>query len=186
MTTFRDVPNWYNMRIQKMYRKNAKIILGCPDVLKRNHLIHGCTKCLKVRPRIDEAPVQYVFDRMYSINDSSYERFCLRTFVTRGRQVCTSVEFPLPKITSQHITRIPQFYDPAAGLVYDCFTSEEDIEKNSSIYYVRKAHKVCAEYGLTYCQMLITRKEFVVINQAPINGFDELSYKLLVEFNKQK
>lgn len=166
MPIFKDVPEWYRERLSKMYRINAKVVLRCPHVMSTNHLIgHGCKYCHKIKIYKNEAPVFYLLNRGYFIRNDAYERFCLRKFVARGIKVETSFEFPTPKITSQHITRIPQFFDPHTGTVYDCFNSEEDIEKNSSIYYIRRAHKICAEYKLRYCQVLITRKEFVIINE---------------------
>lgn len=181
MRTFRDVPHWYEERLRKTYRKNTDKILRCPNVYKTNHLIQGCVVCNSVGRYKGEDFVPYIYDRVYLMPNNPYLRFCIRAFVDRNRYIYTSVEFPTPKITSQNITRIPQFYDPLANLIYDCFVDEEDLDKNSNPYFINKAHRVCSEYGLHYCQVLINKKTFSVVHQQPIAKVDDAAYKSLVK-----
>ena len=181
MPIFRDVPKWYEDRLRKMYRKNTDKILRCPNIHRINHLTKGCALCSKFSIYTGEGFVGYCYDRMYLIRDSAYDRFCLRRLTDKERYLQTSIEFPTPKITSKNITRIPQFYEPATGIIYDCFPSIDDIAVNSSAYYINRAHKVCAEYGLRYYQLLINKKEFEVVNRQPMKDVDEAEHKMLLK-----
>lgn len=181
MRIFRDVPTWYKERLRKAYRKNTDKILRCPNLMTINHLIQGCELCGSVGRYSSETAVLYNYDRLYVIPNNPYIKFCIRTLVKHGRHVYTSFEFPTPKITSKNLTRIPQFYDPLAGLLYDCFVDEEDLDKNSSAYLINRAHKVCSEYGLLYCQLVVNKKQFMAVHKQSTPELEQKEYNLLLD-----
>lgn len=179
MLSFKDVPAWYRERLRKMYRKNTNKILACPDLNKINHLGPGCARCRAIPMYLKEESTLLWDNRIYVIKDDAYDRFCLRRFQQRGVALLTSMEFPTPKITSQHITRIPQFFENHTGVIYDCYKSHKEVAEQSSPYYINRARKVCSEQGLSYCQVLINKKEFTTLLLPELGELDTLVHKLI-------
>lgn len=168
MKIFSDLPEWYEIRIKRMYRKQASKVKQCPNYLSVNHLLKPCPRCnSSIKQTWEVTATARVVDRIYTLHkDDRWERFCLTALVRDRQLIQTGLEFPTPKLVYRSQTRIPQFYCPTTSSLIDCFESKEIMDEYSK-YFVSTAYEKCRKHGLYYDRVVVSPDKVVTWHRQP-------------------